>query len=207
MYSLIYTAFSKSIRFATRSWGPKAMRPWSPFLAVHQHRRTVVRAYKTDRGVFDGIRPDRNFDKGGWVRSISHTGAASISRTRHQRRQGTRRHLRAELVYVTFAQPPGKSAPTATSSGGVVKLRLSGGPVPVFNRRAAVDRRHRRKRCAYIERVSGTTTVCAAPQERRVGVARWRGSDRAVVRCSARSRETRRYAGTVSSRRCSLTPR
>ena len=124
MYSLIYTAFSKSIRFATRSWGTQGNATWSPFLAVHHHRRTVVRAYKTDRGVFDGIRPDRNFDKGGWVRSISHTGAASISRTRHQRRQGTRRHLRAELVYVTFAQPPGKSAPTATSSGGVVELRL-----------------------------------------------------------------------------------
>jgi len=25
-----------------------------------------VRPYKTDRGVFDGIRPNRNFDKGGW---------------------------------------------------------------------------------------------------------------------------------------------
>jgi hypothetical protein len=123
MYSLIYIAFSKSIRFATRSWGTQGNATWSPFLAVHHHRRTVVRAYKTDLGVFDAIRPDRNFDKCGWVRSYR-TQERHRSHERDINGGKERDATYAELVYVTFARPPGKSAPTATSSGGLVKLRL-----------------------------------------------------------------------------------
>ncbi len=59
-----------------------------------------VRPYKTDRGIFDGIRPNRNFDKGGWgaFEIAYRLSGIDLNERKHQRRKGARCDVRAELV-------------------------------------------------------------------------------------------------------------